>query len=204
MTEFSKRIINKPKWDDVSWAYNTKNDYQSKQDLTVVFWNPYIYLEQKIEGYYRDVQEFPISDVNDLIFEFRQHFPVGGRMEGVNYFDDLLEQLAQKYQTIDASQDGVKGADIDIDFDDLNYMSEQVRLLVDLGIVEHLQGKYPSALRTTNSVANLLDTLLRSKRSSIQPCLNAMLTDNFTSKSYPKESVRVKSVLKELKLAEED
>lgn len=34
----------------------------------------------------------------ELIFEFRQSFPKdGSRVDGVNYFDDLIQQLISKY-----------------------------------------------------------------------------------------------------------
>jgi hypothetical protein len=97
--DFSKWFYYEINWGEVAWGYNTGRKYQAKQDLVSIFWNSYISYEQKLKTYYNEFNDFPFDYVNELIFKFRQHFPKNGRAEGVNYFDDLLVLLIDKYKT---------------------------------------------------------------------------------------------------------
>lgn len=89
--------INKIDWREVAFKRNTGKAYQHKQDLVACFGNGYIYYQQKFEVYFKEFNKIPYDVFSDLIFEFRQSFPKHGRVEGVNYFDDLVEQLIEKY-----------------------------------------------------------------------------------------------------------
>lgn len=89
--------INKIDWREVAFKRNTGKAYQHKQDLVACFGNGYIYYEQKFEIYFKEFNIIPYDVFKDLIFDFRQSFPKHGRVEGVNYFDDLIEQLIEKY-----------------------------------------------------------------------------------------------------------
>ena len=86
-------------WKEVAFLLNIGKEYQHKQDLIAVFWNGYIYYQQKFEEYFKEFNKIPLEVFNELIFEFRQSFPKHGRTDGVNYFDDLIEQLIKHYIT---------------------------------------------------------------------------------------------------------
>jgi hypothetical protein len=94
---FEKSLYFKPDWKQVSWQYNTGNGYQAKQDLVAVFWNSYVDIEQKFEVYYGKYQYLDKETLNNLVFEFRKNFPKQGRVAGINYYDDLIELLINKY-----------------------------------------------------------------------------------------------------------
>lgn len=94
---FKDWIVFKPDWNEIGWQYNTGKRYQNKQDLIAVFWNSYIYLQQKFEAYHSKYEKVPHDYFKELIFKFRQKFPKNGRIEGINYYDDLIEQLLEKY-----------------------------------------------------------------------------------------------------------
>jgi len=96
--DFKKWLLGEPDWPEIAYLINTGKDYQHKQDLIAVFWNSYIYYQQKFEKYYQEFGIIPYDIFNDLVFKFRQNFPKNGRLEGVNYFDDLIEMLIQKYE----------------------------------------------------------------------------------------------------------
>ena len=86
-------------WAEISFQRETKRGYQHRQDLKSVFFTSYGYFELKVESYYKEFNEIPVRYLHDLIFTFRQHFPKNGREEGINYFDDLLEQLIARYES---------------------------------------------------------------------------------------------------------
>lgn len=98
--DFSKWIMMYPAWREIAWRYNTGKEYQHKQDLIAVFWNSYVYIQDKFEGYYEEFQVIPKDYFEKLIFEFRQSFPKTDRVKGVNYYDDLIEQLIDRYEKI--------------------------------------------------------------------------------------------------------
>lgn len=98
--DFSKWILGKPDWKEIAWRYNTGREYQHKQDLIAVFWNSYVYFQQKFEKYFEEFHAIPKDYFEKLIFEFRQSFPRNSRVSGVNYFDDLVEQLIERYEKI--------------------------------------------------------------------------------------------------------
>lgn len=94
--------IGKPDWNNISYLINTRK-LTEKQDIVSVFWNSYIYIEEKFKVYFNEFNKIPYNVFNDLIFEFIQAFPKSGRMEGVNYFDDLIEMLLEKYASNNVS-----------------------------------------------------------------------------------------------------
>jgi hypothetical protein len=95
--DFSKWIMGSPDWKEVAFKRNTGKEFQHKQDLVAVFGNAYRYFEEKVELYFEEFKELPITFLEDLIFKFRKSFPTNDRVAGVNYFDDLLELLINKY-----------------------------------------------------------------------------------------------------------
>ena len=97
-SNFNNWIIGKPDWKEIQYQYQTGAAYQHKQDLRAIFWNSYVYYQQKFEIYFNEYQSIPYQVFDDLIFEFRQSFPKSGRTLGINYFDDLIELLVKRYE----------------------------------------------------------------------------------------------------------
>jgi hypothetical protein len=82
---------------------------------------------------------------------------------------------------------------------DLTTQKEQIRILYELGIIEHLQNKYKNSLKgSINQTANLISKFLKLERSSVQPTLNALLNDDAKNKNYPKMTQSVKSIIDKL------
>ena len=77
---------------------------------------------------------------------------------------------------------------------ELRFISEQIRLLEDLGVLDFLKGKYPNALNSENQLAKLVSKLIKQKQGSIQPIINAVKGGN-ANKNYPKESTNTKSIM---------
>lgn len=86
-------------WREVAWQYNTGNGYQHKQDLISVFANGFEYIKQKVEAIWEQAGEFDKEFLEELVWQFRLSFPISGRVEGVNYYDDLLLMLIDKYES---------------------------------------------------------------------------------------------------------
>ena len=96
--DFKKYFSFKPDWIEMSFQVNTESKYADKQSLTALFWNTYVYFEDKTIKYFSFNQTLPLNEIHELIFQFRQHFPLKNRVEGVNYFDDLVLNLVEKLQ----------------------------------------------------------------------------------------------------------
>jgi hypothetical protein len=94
---FSDSLSIKWNWPETAFKINTGKTYQHKQDLVALFSNAYSYIELKFESFFQKYGVVPIDDLNDLVFEFRKSFPKHGRVEGVNYFDDLIYLLIAKH-----------------------------------------------------------------------------------------------------------
>lgn len=96
---FTDWLYMKPDWNEIKFQYNTGKKYQHRQDLEALFWNTYLFIEQRVEAYYKKHKVFPDEEINELLFEFRQSFPKHDRVKAINYFDDLLELLIEKYSS---------------------------------------------------------------------------------------------------------
>ena len=95
--DFNAWLYFKPDWKEVAWEYNTGRKYQSKQDLAAIFWNAYIDIEKKAEAYYLEFSIFPLKDLQELVFRFKQCFSDHDRIEGIKYFDELIQDLITKH-----------------------------------------------------------------------------------------------------------
>ena len=96
--EFSEWNCSKILWSEIALQRNTGKKYTHKQDLVAVFFNSYQYYKIKFARYYAEFQRLPNNYINELIFEFRDHFPIKERISDINYFDDLLILLSDKYR----------------------------------------------------------------------------------------------------------
>ena len=96
---FKANLSLKVAWQEVAWQHNTGRGYTHKQDLIAVFGIAYAYIKDKVELYWNDTGRFDEEAINELISEFRVHFAPTGRVEGVNYYDDLLLMLSEKYNS---------------------------------------------------------------------------------------------------------
>jgi hypothetical protein len=94
---FSDSLSIKWNWPETAFQINTGKAFQHKQELVALFLNAYTYIELKFEPFLERHGKVPIEDLNKLVSEFRQSFPKYGRVEGVNYFDDLIHQLIAKH-----------------------------------------------------------------------------------------------------------
>ncbi len=82
---------------------------------------------------------------------------------------------------------------------ELTTQKEQIRLLYELGVIEFLQNKYPATLKgNNNQISKLISQILRLEQSSIQPTVNALLTDTASSRNYPKETKKTKAIIDQL------
>jgi len=97
---FRPYLIGVPDWKEIAWQYNTGKKYQHKQDLIALFWNAFVYFERKFEAYFERHATIDYAVLNELIYKFRQSFPKNDRKAGVNYFDDLMEQMIEKYENL--------------------------------------------------------------------------------------------------------
>lgn len=78
---------------------------------------------------------------------------------------------------------------------ELKTQQEQIRLLHDIGVIEFLQDKFKATLKgNNNQTAELIAKFLKLKSTSIQPTINALLSNN-VNKNYPKETPRTKAII---------
>ncbi|MFD1551710.1 hypothetical protein DNU06_02590 [Putridiphycobacter roseus] len=78
---------------------------------------------------------------------------------------------------------------------ELKTINDRIRLLSDLGIIEHLKNKYPNSFRDVNPLADIISKILVENKTSVQPSLNSLLNDNSSNKNYPKENSRTKAII---------
>jgi hypothetical protein len=82
---------------------------------------------------------------------------------------------------------------------ELSTQKDQIRLLYELGVIEFLQDKYEESLKNNiNQTAHLLAQILNLNRGSVQPTLNALLTDNSNNRNYPKKTNAIKAIIDKL------
>ncbi|WP_316795292.1 toll/interleukin-1 receptor domain-containing protein [Pedobacter agri] len=99
---FATYLMGEPDWSEIQFLYNTGKQYQQKQDLTAVFWNSFIYIEQKFKPYFEKYRSIDYVTLEELIYKFRQKFGLKNRVKEVNYYDDLIEQMIGKYEKLNA------------------------------------------------------------------------------------------------------
>jgi len=122
-------------WSDVAWQRNTNRGYTQVQDLAAVFFNAYSYIEEQFKKFYNKTHEIPYTVLNDEIFEFRKHFPKRGRIADINYYDDLIELLIEKYrQGKKTNNNDQKVKHLIEAFADVSKYKEIVKFLGDNGI----------------------------------------------------------------------
>lgn len=80
-------------WREVAYLMNTAQRYTHKQDKISVFTNAFRHIEQKALSYLNQHGQAPVKELKELIRDFRLSFPQHGREEGLNYFDDLIENF---------------------------------------------------------------------------------------------------------------
>jgi hypothetical protein len=99
-SNFDNWLLSETEWKEVAFQYNTGKNYQHNQDLTAVFWNSYTYIKQKADAFVQEFNRIPESNLKKLIFNFRQNFPESNRIDGINYFDDLILQLIEYFKDL--------------------------------------------------------------------------------------------------------
>lgn len=132
------------------------------------------------QSYYTDYERIPSNKTPYYILQDWIDYLEGKKNEG-NEIDSVI---------VDS---------IDLPAIDIKTQKEQIRLLYELGIIDFLQSRYPATLKVNNNqVADLLGKILKHKKVSIQPTVNALLTDNKNDKNYPKISTNIIAIIAKL------
>lgn len=123
---------------------------------------------------------------------------------------ELLEEFSNKIRAIlpdFESEDESNINNLLDEIDDVESVSEQIRLIYELGILDHLKKQYPDTLgKSNNALAGLIAKFLNSSKNvkipttTIQPIVNALIKDDASSKNYPKKSPRIKVIIESLKI----
>jgi hypothetical protein len=78
----------------------------------------------------------------------------------------------------------------------LKTIVEQVRILHDLGILEHLNERYPNSFSHSQmKLAELVAKILIRKPRTIQRIINALYSSEKADKNYPSETSRTKAII---------
>lgn len=93
MGEFYDDLFIKPDWGQLSWDYRCTDKYKHPQDLSAMFHNSGAYIIDKASQFKQSNGYLPVKDLRKLCYEFRTHFPVTGRVEGVRYVDEEIEEF---------------------------------------------------------------------------------------------------------------
>lgn len=86
-------------WNEVAREHKTGINYQDNQSLAAIFHNGFRYYEMKADAYFDVHHCKPFGYFNKLKFHFRKAFPKKGRIDGINYFDDLLDLWLEKHKS---------------------------------------------------------------------------------------------------------
>ena len=129
------------------------------------------------------------SKYNDL---FMKHY-----MRAIgDFYMQISNEVEEQKNDPNESQNSVSGVE-------LKTIKEQIRLLYDLGVIDHLVGKYPNSLNDNNNqVAKLISQIIKSPQTTTQPYVNALLNDTASDRNYPKETSRTKSIINDLDVNE--
>lgn len=113
---------------------------------------------------------------------------------GLNlYKSEVLALLGNQEKPKD---EVLKTENTDLPEIELNTQQEQIRLLYDLGIINYLQNEFKATLKgNNNQTALLISQILKLGHSSVQPTLNALLSDNKKNRNYPKITQRTKAII---------
>jgi hypothetical protein len=87
---------------------------------------------------------------------------------------------------------------IEIDYSELKSISKKLLLLHETGVIDHLRNKY-SGLKNVNQIAKLISQMINENLTSVQPILNALISDDPSSSKYPKGIETVRLILDRLK-----
>lgn len=120
-------------------------------------------------------------------------------LNNVTVFKPLFDEVSLSFHQDIADQE----EEIEIPPIELKTQKEQIRLLYELGVIDFLREKYPNKLNSSNNqIAVLLSQILKLERTSVQPTLNALLSNNSSNKNYPKETEKTKAIIRDLNLPE--
>jgi len=138
-----------------------------------------------IIGIKRQRKKYDWSSRSEAFFEKQQiYFDLWNEyIDGLSYDENAPNPLIEKDVVPDV---------------EIKTQKEQVRLLYDLGVIDFLKEKYPNTLRNSeNQVSKLVSKIINANNSSIQPTVNALLSDT-VNKNYPKQTNSIKSIIDKL------
>jgi hypothetical protein len=145
--------------------------------------------------------EFFVRIINNTIkqnenseHKFLQHFS--------NYGIPFVKKISNRFnlgiEEIKRKDEVLKTENTDLPEIELKTQQEQIRLLYDLGIINYLQKEFKATLKgNNNQTALLISQILKLKHGSVQPTLNALLSNN-VNKNYPTETTRTKAIINQL------
>lgn len=116
---------------------------------------------------------------------------------------EYLESLIQSKSSTEVIDDNSQFADIN-----LAKAKEKIRLLYELKIIDNLFIDFDknfgskNSPKSTNSMALLLSKLIDVPKTTIQPYLSALLTENVRNGKFPKESAKINLIINALKKGE--
>lgn len=189
------------------------HQYNYIQDMT--FFNLYSdwrkafqNLKQNKESIYLLLDDSQFKRTKIVLNELEQKINVGLRTHDLTSFHPKLEIKFKKFldwtneifvyfKSVGNDQPERIGEQIEIYDLELSTQNEQIRLLYDLGIIDHLKQTYPESFRHVNPLAKVIAIILKLNHTSISPSLSALINDN-ANKNYPKETPKTKALIDQL------
>ena len=96
-SDFEPYISQPIDWNPILNKHYPQMTYEQKQELTSIFWSAYSLCKQYCDKYYRDYEKIPYKKLRLLALDFRKAIPFDIRLDGVYYFDHLMDKLIQDY-----------------------------------------------------------------------------------------------------------
>jgi hypothetical protein len=153
----------------------------------------YVYLNERNENILSEMIDFYIGEIE---FELVKHI-FEDEVEFLYEIDEII-RYKENVRQLARNQNDSEEIDL-VDYDNETLVSK-ILFLHQTGIIDELRKKEPFNT-SINSLANLISALTGGKTSSIQPMLNAMLSNNVNERNNPLNSIKTLNIVKK-KLAD--
>lgn len=115
--------------------------------------------------------------------------------KAIDIYEDGLKKFVAE-RNINTSND--EGTDeTELPEIELKSQKEQIRLLYDLGVLDYLREKYPVALLSNSQLSQLVGQILKIKKVSAQPTVNALMNEQ-SGKNYASQTEKTKKIIAHL------
>lgn len=126
--------------------------------------------------------------------KFLQHFS--------NYGLQFVKKISMRFnidiKEIKPKDEALKSENTDLPEIELKFITEQIRLIYDLGVIDFLQDKYKATLKGNNSqTAKLISQILKLEYRTVQPTINSLISGNYDN-HYPKKTSKTKAIIDQL------